>query len=92
MATSGQMLSAGIADVAITFILIVMALVGDKILTPIISWEMGFKYSSTPAIDPGIIGSAFPMYYAMLFLIWLAVQVALWFLVVNREVNQYGMG
>ena len=89
MASTGQMIGAGIADLVCTFTLIYFAFLGSRIFTPIIDWAFSIQYASAPVINPGLVNWAYPMYYGLLVCIWIAIQVALFFMVINRETYQY---
>lgn len=93
MATTGQMIGAGIADLVCTFTLIYFAYLGSRIFTPIINWVFAVQYVSEPVINPGLVDWAYPMYYGLLIAIWIVIQIALFFVVINREIYSYpGMG
>lgn len=89
MATTGQMMAAGIADLVCTVVLIWFAFLGSKIYTPLLSWAFSIKYASPPPINPGLFNWAFAGYYGLLICCWIAIQVAMYFLVMNRAVYQY---
>lgn len=90
MATSSQMLMAGLAFIVNTFMLIYSALIGDKIFQPLLTWYYSYQYDKTPVIDPGIITWIFPVYYGMLICMWFALLFSLYYLSVNRVANQWG--
>lgn len=89
MATTSQMIAAGIADLVCTLTLIYFAFLGSRIFTPFLDWAFSFKYLKEPLINPGLINWAFPMYYGLLIAIWITIQVAMFFLVINREIYTY---
>jgi hypothetical protein len=89
MATSAQMLLAGIAFMTDTMVLIVSAIFGDAVFKPLLAWYYSFPYTGTTLIDPGIITWIFPMYYLMLILIWFALLLSL-FLLSIRDVTYPG--
>ena len=68
MATSAQMLLAGIAFIVDTVVLIVSAIFWDAVFKPLTTWYYSFTYSGPPVIDPGIITWIFPVYFLMLIL------------------------
>jgi hypothetical protein len=89
MATSAQMMAAGLALVVDTFLLIYSAFIGDKVFQPLLKWYYSFQYSSPPVIDPGIITWVFPVYYGMLVCMWFALLFVLYWVTVNRTIYQY---
>lgn len=89
MATSAQMLLAGIAFIMDTVVLIVSAIFGDAVFKPLTAWYYSFQYATPPAIDPGIITWIFPVYFLMLILIWFALLLSLYLMVV-RDVSYPG--
>ena len=84
MATSAQMMLAGLALIVDTVVLIVSAIWGSAVLKPILTWYYSFNYSSPPVIDPGIIWWVFPVYYTMLIGMWIALVVSLYLMVIQR--------
>lgn len=90
MATSAQMLLAGLAFIVNTLVLIISAVTGDVVFKPILTWYYSFQYTSTPPIDPGIIWWVFPVYYAMLIGIWFALLYSLYSMTVAKVDYQYG--
>lgn len=90
MATSAQMLAAGIALVSDTFVLIYSAMIGSKIFDPLLHWYYSVPYSSAPPLDPGMITWIFPVYYGMLLCIWFALLAMVYLMSINRVEYPYG--
>lgn len=91
MATTSQMILAGIALLMDTVVLIYSAFIGDKIFQPIYKWYYSFQYSSPPPIDPGIITWVPAVYYGMLLAMWFALVFAMYVMVANKAVYQWGI-
>ena len=89
MASSSQMLLAGIAYVLCTFTLIWCAFIGDRVFQPIMKWYYSFQYQSPPVIDPGIVTWMPVIYFGMLIIIWFALLLSLYLMVV-RDVTYPG--
>jgi hypothetical protein len=89
MATSAQMSLAGIAFIVDTVVLIVSAIFWDAVFKPLTTWYYSFTYSGPPVIDPGIITWIFPVYFLMLILMWFALLLSLYLMVV-RDVSYPG--
>ena len=90
MATTSEMIAAGVADFGGTLILIYMAFLGSKIFTPLLTWYYSFQYSRAPPIDPGTMTWTYPLFYAMILGMWIAMQIALYLLIMNRRSYGYG--
>ena len=52
MASSSQMLMAGLAFVVNTFMLIYSALIGDKIFQPLLTWYYSYQYDKPTGYRP----------------------------------------
>ena len=90
MATSSQMLMAGIAFVVDTFVLIYSAVVGDKIFQPIFKWYYAFNYGDIPPpIDPGLVTWIPRVYFGMLIFMWFALLLAMAWMTMNRTTYGY---
>ena len=92
MASSSQMLLAGIAYVLCTFTLIWCAFIGDRVFQPIMKWYYSFQYGVNPPLDPGMMTWIFPVYYALLLIMWIALTFALISIIMNRVVYPYQGG
>jgi hypothetical protein len=92
MASSAQVLAAGIAFIGCTFTLIVSAYLGDMIFHPIFSWMNSFQYSSAPPLDPGMMSWIPRLYFGLLILMWLALLFALASMAMNKVTYQYPGG
>lgn len=90
MATSAQMLLAGLAFITDTVILIVSAIWGSAVFKPLLTWYYSFQYSTAPPIDPGIIWWVFPVYYTMLIAMWFALLYSLYAMSIQRVDYGYG--
>jgi hypothetical protein len=88
MATSSQMLLAGIAFFVNTFAIIVSAIWGGAIWKPIMTWYYSVPYMKTPPLDPGIVTWIPTLYFALLGAVWFALLAALVYMVMNRV--EYG--
>jgi hypothetical protein len=89
MASSAQMLLAGIAFMMDTVVLIVSAIFGDAVFKPLLAWYYSFQYASPPVIDPGIITWIFPVYFLMLLLMWFSLLLSLYLMSI-RDVTSAG--
>ena len=89
MATSGQMIAAGIAFVVDTVLLIYFSFIVDKVFQPIVRWAYAFQYSKEPPFDQGIMTWIFPSFYGMLVLMWFALLAGMYLISINRAT--YGM-
>ena len=89
MATSAQMLLAGIAFIVDTVVLIVSAIFGDAVFKPLLIWYYSFQYSSPPVIDPGIVTWMPVIYFGMLIIIWFTLLLSMYLMVV-RDVTYPG--
>jgi CHASE1-domain containing sensor protein len=90
MAASNKMIALGIGAVMDILLLIYSAFIGDKIFQTIFHWVYGFKYTSTPVIDPGIISWIPAMYFGMLIGILFAIIFVMFLISVSDQTNQYG--
>jgi len=90
MASSAQMLMAGLALVVDTMVLLISAVWGSAVFQPLLTWYYSFEYTSTPPIDPGIIWWVFPLYYTMLIVMWFALVYSLYVMSIARVDYQYG--
>ncbi len=90
MATTAQMISAGIALIIDTFLLIWSAFIGDKVFEPIYAWYFSFEYGTNPPIDPGIITWVPSIFFGMLICMWFGLVFALYWMSLNRVVYPYG--
>jgi hypothetical protein len=90
MATSAQMLMAGLAFIVDTVVLIISAIWGSAIIKPLMTWYYSFQYTSAPPIDPGMIWWIWPVYYFMLILMWFALLYALYSMSISRVDYPYG--
>lgn len=66
MASTVRLLTAGIALAANTFAIIMFAVTGGAVFTPIEKWYSAWNYTSTPVIDPQIVQWIFPGFFAFL--------------------------
>jgi hypothetical protein len=92
MATSQQIILAGIAWLVNTVALIVMAYIGDKVFTPIFLWLNSFQYSTAPPLDPGMLNWVPHLFFGLLVVCWLALGVAVVILILNRQTYSYQTG
>jgi hypothetical protein len=91
MATTSQMILAGIAYAVCTFTLIWCAFIGDRIFQPIMKWYYSFNYNGVqPPLDPGMMTWIFPAYYALLILMWIGLTYAVISVIMNKLTYQYG--
>jgi hypothetical protein len=90
MATSAQMLLAGLAFIVDTVVLIVSAIWGDAVFKPLLTWYYSFQYTSPPPLDPGIIWWVPPVYFGMLIAMWLALLYSLYSMSIYQVSYQYG--
>jgi hypothetical protein len=88
MATSSQMLLAGIAFFVNTFVIIVSAIWGGAVWKPLMTWYFSVPYNKAPPLDPGIVTWIPSLYFAVLGAIWFALLGALIFMSINRR--EYG--
>ena len=85
MATSGQMMLAGIAWTVCTFTIIVSAIWGVAVFKPLLQWYYSVPYVKPPPLDPGMVTWIPSLYYAVLLGMWFALLAALIFMVYNRR-------
>jgi hypothetical protein len=90
MATSAQMLLAGLALLTDTVVLLISAIWGSAVLKPLLTWYYSFQYAAPPVIDPGLIWWVFPVYYAMLIGMWFALVISLYYMVIQKVDYGYG--
>jgi len=90
MATSREMMLAGIAFTVDTFVLVVSAIWGSAVFKPLLSWYYSVPYAKPPPLDPGMVTIIPPLYFSLLLVIWFALLAAIVYMVMNRQVYPYG--
>lgn len=90
MASSGQMLLAGLAFITDTVVLIISAIWGSAVIKPLLVWYYSFNYVKAPPLDPGIIWWVFPVYYGMLIAMWIALLISLYYMSISDVTYQQG--
>jgi hypothetical protein len=69
MASTSQMLFAGLSLAVNTIVLIMMAIAGGAIFQPLLKWYYSYQYTSAPPINPGMVTWIFPVFFGMLLVI-----------------------
>ena len=89
MATTAQMIAAGIAFIANTVVLIYAAFIGDQTFQPIVRWVYSFQYGREPPFDPGMLTWVFPLFFMMLIGMWFALLFSLYYMSISKSVQGY---
>lgn len=91
MASTVRMLSVGLSLAANTFAIIMYALVGGAIFTPITKW-----YSTIsgwhPSLNPQLIQWVFPAFFALMLILEIILIYAAWQAIFSRKVYYTDQG
>jgi hypothetical protein len=85
MASTVRMLSAGLALAGNTFALIMYALVGGAIFTPISAWYAGYNFSATPSLNPSLVQWIFPAFFGLLLILEVVLIYAVWQTIFSKK-------
>lgn len=85
MASTIRMLSAGLALAGNTFALILYALVGGAIFTPISKWYSQWDFTATPSLDPSLVQWIFPAFFGLLLILEVVLIYAVWQTIFSRK-------
>jgi len=85
MASTVRILAAGLALAGNTFALIMFALVGGAVFTPIQKWYSSWTYSTPPVIDPQQIQWIFPAFFGLLLILEIILIYATWQTIFSRK-------
>lgn len=85
MASTVRMLAAGLSLAANSFALVMFALVGGAVFTPIEAWYSSWQYSSTPVINPQLAQWIFPAFYSFLIILEIVLVIVTYITIVSRK-------
>jgi hypothetical protein len=85
MASTIRMLAAGLSLAGNTFALIMYALVGGSVFTPITKWYSEWNYATPPVIDPQQIQWIFPSFFVLLVILEIILVYATYQTIFSRK-------
>lgn len=85
MASTTRMLAAGLSLAGNTFALIMFALVGGAVFTPIEKWYSSWQYTKTPVIDPQMTQWIFPSFYVFLMILEIVLIYVVWQTIFSKK-------